>query len=660
MADFPINDLTPRNRYIAAGGEDEFDYDFPIFDADHLLVQETDPDDLNTPVTLVRGVDYTVVGVNEETGGKIELDVVAYPTGATEDFIYTITRQMPLERLNDYQFSGDFESDDVNVDFDSVVMMIQQLDRDLQATPRLDQTDVLTTLPIKVEATADRQSRALIFNAAGTGLEAGPTTAALDTIADYLDEIEIVSDNIAAVNTVATNISNVGTVAGAIAAVNTVAGIAANVSTVAGISANVTTVAGISANVTSVAGNAANITAVAGNATNINIVAAADTDIDTVATNIADVNTCADNIAAIIAAPGYAAAAASAAAEGLYNDVQNLQFSDSPYVPVLSQEGTLFRVDTSGGNVVINLSTLVTYGEDMKFAFVKVTGDANTVTVNRGGSDTINASTSVVISTRYETHALIGDLGSSQWIDVVQTTGIPDGDKGDVTVTGSGGTWTIDNDVVTNAKAANMAANTIKANATGATADPGDLAIAANKFPARSSTGDLAAKDVTDFGLSLIDDADAATARATLVLVGRCQLRNSANQSIANSTDVLVAFNTENWDTDTFHDTVTNNSRITIPAKFNGRYARITGHITYNAVNTGKRNVTIRKNGSQLSTPFGFFAIAGNNAEYQTLEVNMTVLLATNDYFELATIQTSGGAVDLIANYSFFEIEILP
>jgi len=145
----------------------------------------------------------------------------------------------------------------------------------------------------------------------------------------------------------------------------------------------------------------------------------AETNAETAETNAELAETNAE--AAQIAAEAAQAAAEAVVASGLYDDVVSKVFANSPLVPALAEEGTLFRVDTSGGNFVVNLSTLATYAQDMKFAFVKTTADANTITLNRGGTNTIDGVTSLTISGQYVITVIVGDSATGSWISAVQS-----------------------------------------------------------------------------------------------------------------------------------------------------------------------------------------------------------------------------------------------
>ena len=80
---------------------------------------------------------------------------------------------------------------------------------------------------------------------------------------------------------------------------------------------------------------------------------------------------------------------------------------------------------------------------------------------------------------------------ATAWATVAGGGGISDGDKGDVTVSGSGATWTIDAGAVTVSKMADLAASTILGNNTGGAAAPIALSAAQVKALLAFAAGDV-------------------------------------------------------------------------------------------------------------------------------------------------------------------------
>jgi hypothetical protein len=127
-------------------------------------------------------------------------------------------------------------------------------------------------------------------------------------------------------------------------------------------------------------------------------------------------------------------------------------------------------------------------------------------------------------------------------------------------------------------------------------------------------------------------------------------IQGSPHQSIANNTATALTFGTETFDTDAYHSTVSNTSRITIPAGKAGYYS-LYGQVTWDNTNAMSTEIRVYKNGNTEHNVYAPYWV--NSGGYYSVQISDVLYGAVSDYFEIFVFQNIGSPQTIIGAQTY-------
>jgi hypothetical protein len=155
---------------------------------------------------------------------------------------------------------------------------------------------------------------------------------------------------------------------------------------------------------------------------------------------------------------------------------------------------------------------------------------------------------------------------------------------------------------------------------------------------------------------TLVADSTASTglkwaAPTTAGYVGVSCRRETTGLALVNGTQVVIPYpSIDGWDTNGFHDPASNNTRITIPTGYGGKYL-FTFTVADITVTPGYIYSVLKVNGTNVTTGFGVVTSTypSNIKSTDVLQMSLVLVLSAADYVEIA-IQTDRTATDNISS----------
>lgn len=154
-----------------------------------------------------------------------------------------------------------------------------------------------------------------------------------------------------------------------------------------------------------------------------------------------------------------------------------------------------------------------------------------------------------------------------------------------------------------------------------------------------------------------------ATSETGLIAIERpyrgCRATMSVDLTGLNTTaGYVVPWNAEARDTDAIHDTVTNNSRLTVPAGVTK--VRLSFNLYCANISTGGNlSARINKNGAAFDGMAQELAGTAGNTFWAAQGTSDVLDVVAGDYFEVQAIASTDTAIDFIAARSWFAMEIV-